>query len=150
MTPFGQLDTYQSTAVLTSSPGRIVLLLLDRAVRHLESARLGFDIEDPADRFTSIGGHLGRSLDILRELRRSLNQAEGGELADRLESLYHFLEDRIFEASLRKDKEILEHSTGLLSGLRDSWREMLVNQPTPLVPPLPTRTLDSAGFDVRT
>lgn len=150
MTPSGQLSTYQSTAVLTASPGRLVLLLMDSGVRHLDSAQAAFSIDDPADRFTTVGSHLDRSTEIVRELRRSLNQDQGGELARHLEALYAFIEDRIFEANIRKNPEILAHCSRLLSVLRDSWGEMLQKQNTPLPAPTVPVTFDSAGFDVRT
>jgi len=150
VTPLGQLGAYQATSVLTASPGRLVFLMMDAAVRHLESARRGFEVEDPADRFNTIGTHLGKSVDIIRELRKSLSRSEGGELAGHLEALYEFLEERIFEANIRKNAEMLVPCTTMLAGLRDSWAQMLQNQtPSTLTPPAP-RSPDSAGFDVRT
>lgn len=149
MTAFGQISTYRSTAVLTASPGQLVLLMMDAAVGHMEIARSAFEIDDPSDRFTLVGRHLSKSTDILRELRRSLNRSKGGELAERLEGLYHFLEHGVFEANRCKDPESLARCTGILSGIRDSWREMLLKTPNPSVPP-PVRCIDSAGFDVRT
>lgn len=125
-------------------------MLLDSGVRHLESARAAFSIDDPADRLTIVGTHLDRSTEIVRELRHSLNRAQGGELAGRLECLYGFIEDRIFEANIRKNPEILAHCSRLLSVLRDSWGEMLQRQGTALPAPTVPGSLDSGGFDVRT
>lgn len=119
------LRTYQSTAVLTAPPGKVVLMLFEGAVNHLECALSGFTLDDPAQKVNTVHTHSVRSLNIVSELKWSLNRQKGGELADRLFALYSFLEERITEGNLQKRPEVLKHSAQLLSGLRDAWREML-------------------------
>jgi len=49
MFPANQLRAYQQASTLTAPPGRIVLMLYYGALRHLEAARVGLTLSDPAE-----------------------------------------------------------------------------------------------------
>ncbi len=117
--------SYMQVATKTASPGQLVLMLYDGAIRYLEGALQGFALEDPADCNSTINDRIQRAQAILDELSASLNMGEGGEFAERLRSLYNYLDRRLFESNLRKDAEGVHEAILRLSTLRDAWREML-------------------------
>jgi flagellar protein FliS len=121
--------TYRTNAVLTASPGQLVLLLYDGALKALMLAREGF--ERPADdyrRIEAIHQQLLKAQAIIHELESGLNFEAGGEMARTFQRLYDYHKRRLMEANLRKEVGPVIEVEGLLRELRDAWAEMLMKQ----------------------
>jgi flagellar protein FliS len=117
---------YQAQSILTASPGQLVLLMYDGALRFMNQARAGFALpEDTPRRIESIHTALLRAQAVITELRANLDHAAGGEHATNLDRLYEYHLRRLFEANLRKEEAPLIEVEGLVRVLRDSWAEML-------------------------
>jgi flagellar protein FliS len=117
---------YQSQSILTASPGQLVLLLFDGALRFMHQARASFALpEDTPKRLETINTSILRAQAILNELRANLNHEAGGEIATNLDRLYDYYLRRLFEANLRKQEAPLIEVEGLVRTLRDGWAEML-------------------------
>ncbi len=112
-------------AMKTASPGKLVLMLYDGAIRYLEGALRAFEVDDPAECNSAINLNVQRAQAILDELSAALNMEAGGEFAANLRGLYTYLDRRLFESNLRKETEGIEEVILRLSTLRDAWREML-------------------------
>ena len=126
----GYARTYRSNAVLTASPGQLVLMLYDGALRSLALARDALERpEGEAHRFEVINRELLKAQAIIAELQGGLNFSDGGEVAPTLDKLYDYYNRRIFEANLRKELSPVIEVEGLLNQLRASWAEMLTAQP---------------------
>lgn len=125
--------SYQQVATQTAPPGQLVLMLYQGATNFLERALAGFDIEDPADSNEAINNNILRAQDIIFELNVTLNMNEGGQLATTLRSLYEYMDRRLMEANLKKDKAILKEVLDRVLVLRDAWSQMLNNQGASLV-----------------
>jgi flagellar protein FliS len=118
--------TYRSNAVLTASPGQLVLMLYDGALRSLALARDAFERgENMPQRFEVINRELLKAQAIIAELQGGLNFSAGGEVAPTLDQLYDYYNRRIFEANLRKELTPVVEVEGLLNQLRARWAEML-------------------------
>ena len=117
--------SYRQIATQTAPPGQLVLMLYDGAIRALESALPGFEVEDPAQANMTIHNNLQRAQDIIRELNMSLNLEQGGEFASTLRKLYDYFENRLWESNLKKHcggvEEVIRH----LKILREAWAMML-------------------------
>lgn len=131
--------SYMQVATATASPGQLVLMLYDGAIRYLEGALHGFQLEDPAESNSTINLNIQRAQAILDELNAALNMGAGGEFAERLRALYSYLDRRLFESNLRKDTEGIEETIGRLAILRDAWREMLSGNTPDLQEPATAR-----------
>lgn len=118
--------TYQKQSVLTASPGQLVLMLYDGALRFMAQARESFQLagDDPR-RIEQIHTGLVRAQAILNELRANLDHAAGGEFAANLDRLYDYYVHRLQEANLRKDEAPIAEVERLVRSLRDGWAEML-------------------------
>lgn len=119
--------TYRTNAVLTASPGHLVLMLFDGALRALEGARGGFAMPpyEPR-RFEAINTQLLKAQTIISELQATLNfDAGDGKFAREMHRLYDYYLRRLMEANLRKDEQPVIEVERLLREVRNAWAEML-------------------------
>jgi flagellar secretion chaperone FliS len=130
----GQLDhmkrqaigkSYLQVATQTASRGHLVLMLYEGAQTFLERALLGFELEDPAECNQTVNNNIQRAQAILDELSASLDLERGGELASQLRGLYNYLDRRLQESNMKKERQGVDEVLVRLGVLRDSWREML-------------------------
>ena len=131
----GYVKTYRSNAVLTASPGQLVLMLFDGALKAMALARAAFaQPEGDARRIETINHQLQKAQNILHELQNGLNMEAGGDFAQTLNRLYDYHTRRLFEANLRKDVAPVIEVEGLVGSVRDAWSEMLSKQETHAAP----------------
>ena len=116
---------YRTAAVKTATPGQLVLMLFDGALRNLATALAGFEIEDVGARIEQINNHLLKTQAILLELRASLDLKAGGDFANRMFALYEFMNSRLQAANLAKDPEPIRLVEKLLGEVREGWATML-------------------------
>jgi flagellar protein FliS len=117
--------SYKQVATKTAAPGQLVLMLYDGAIRFLERALTGFDLDDPAEANSTISNNILRAQDIVYELNASLNIERGGELASTLRALYHFMDRQLTQSNLRKERQGIDDSINRLTTLRQAWAGML-------------------------
>jgi flagellar protein FliS len=129
MVATGYARTYRANAVLTASPGQLVLMLYDGALKAMALARQGFEtsVDDPR-RIEVINHQLLKAQAILTELQNGLNMDAGGEFAQTMHRLYDYHNRRLLEANLRKQVEPVIEVERLVRELRDAWAEMLTKQ----------------------
>jgi flagellar protein FliS len=128
----GYARTYRVNAVLTASPGQLVLMLYDGALKSLAIALDGFARpEEDLTRIETINAQLLKAQAIIRELQSGLNFEVGGEFAQTMNRLYEYHHRRLFEANLRKQPEPVREVEKLLRELREAWAEMLSKQDGP-------------------
>ncbi|NOS70425.1 MAG: flagellar export chaperone FliS [Verrucomicrobia bacterium] len=125
MKPKNPWQSYRQVATHTASPGQLVLMLYEGAIRFLEHARGGFDIEDPVDSVAAVNNNILRAQEIIRELDFSLNLKEGGELALQLRRLYDYFDRTLTEANQRKEVKGVHEVITRITTLRDAWAAML-------------------------
>src|SRR4051812_38948422 len=99
----GYARTYRSNAVLTASPGQLVLMLFDGALSALAIARDALGRPETDMRRLEVVNHqLLKAQAIVSELQGGLNFQAGGEVAKTLNQLYDYYNRRLFEANMRK------------------------------------------------
>ncbi|PTX90880.1 flagellar export chaperone FliS [Opitutus sp. ER46] len=121
--------TYRANAVLTASPGQLVLMLYDGILTSLALAQEGFKqpTTDPR-RIENINHHLLKAQAIITELQAGLNMDAGGDFAKTMHRLYDYHNRRLLEANLRKQVEPVVEVERLVRELRDAWAQMLTQQ----------------------
>lgn len=60
---------------------------------------------------------------IIEEFQATLNHKY--EVAKDFDNVYNYLRDRLIQANMKKDKEILEEVLGHLRTMRDTWKEVM-------------------------
>jgi flagellar protein FliS len=118
-------ESYRKVATQTATPGQLVLMLYDGALRFLEKAMIGFDYQDPLMFNQTINNNVLRAQAIIHEMNASLNMDAGGDVSANFRRLYNYLYRRLTVANRTKQKEPIEETISRLRVLRDSWAEML-------------------------
>ena len=117
--------SYRQVATKTATPGQLVLMLFDGALRFLDKALVGFDLDDPLDSNLAINNNILKAQEILRELNMSLNMEKGGEFAATMRRLYNYYDLQLSQSNLQKDPAGVQTVIRLLSVIRGAWAEML-------------------------
>jgi len=89
----------------------------DEAQRWRGIAKQGFERGDIAARREASS----RAITIISELQSTLNMEQGGELAQRLDELYAYVNARIIAAAAENHVGPIDDATRVLNVLRDSW-----------------------------
>lgn len=118
-------QSYRTIATQTATPGQLVLMLYEGAIRFSEQALAGFEHQDPLAFNQTVNNNLHRAQAIVTELNVVLDMRRGGEVAANFRRLYVYLDRRLQEANIRKQKAPITEVIGHLRVLRDSWAEML-------------------------
>ena len=131
----GYARTYRVNAVLTASPGQLVLMLYDGALKALAIAQVAFERpEEDFRRYETINEQILKAQAIINELQSGLNFELGGEFARTMHRLYDYHYRRLLEANLRKQVAPVIEVERLIRDLRDAWAEMLTKQDGPAAP----------------
>jgi flagellar protein FliS len=110
-------QAYRASAVLTASDGQLVVMLYDGARRFLRQASAAI-----TERQIPVAhAKLTRAEDILRHLRNTLNLADGGQIAERLQAIYGFCLTQLTQARFKQDPSLVDEVEDMLGRLRDSW-----------------------------
>jgi flagellar protein FliS len=120
------LHIYRKTATTTASPGELVLMLYDGALRFMTAAELGFQEENFARRDEAIHNNIQRTQAIITELQATLNMEAGGAFSENLYRLYDFMQDHLNQANREKDVQKIKVVAGFMQDIRDAWAQMLV------------------------
>ena len=122
MNTMNPLRSYKETQIKTATPGKLILMMYDGAIRNLNQALQ--DMDDEHRRYDSISNSLIKAQDIIAELMISLDFERGGEIAKNLFGLYVFMNRRLLDGNIQKDKVPLEEVKTLLMELRGAWAEV--------------------------
>ena len=127
---YSPLKVYREAAARSSSPGQLVLMLLDGALRFMDSAVQGFEEANFVRRNELVHNNVLKSQAILSELQASLNLDAGGEFGSTMFGLYDFMLEQLRQANLKKVVEPIRVVMQLLGEIREAWSQMLLQQPT--------------------
>jgi flagellar protein FliS len=111
------LARYQEVDVFTMSPARRVLLLYGHLLLNLRQARAALDGGDIAARSAKVS----KALDVLNELLFSLDRKNGGDLADRLASIYVYLINELARGDRESDGSRFDRVIDLSASLQEAW-----------------------------
>jgi flagellar protein FliS len=123
-------QSYRQAATKTATPGQLVLMLFDGALRFLDRALIGFDLDDPLESNLAINNNILKAQDIIRELNASLNMELGGEFSATMRRLYNYYDSQLSKSNLQKDPTGVQLVIRLLTEIRNAWSEMLSGRST--------------------
>lgn len=112
------IGVYQETAVSTQNQGRLIVMLYDGAIRFLTQAVADLEQQD----YEAKGRNIQKASDIIFELNTVLDIENGGQIAQNLRMLYHFMLRQLNEANLEKDPRKIQEVIDLLKELNQSWK----------------------------
>ena len=127
------IRAYQKTDILTADPKRIVLMCYELAIGNLKKAKTHIELKE----FEAKAKSLQTALDVIHELRQSLDFKLGGEVAKNLDALYHYMTNRLIDGDLKKSIEAFDEVTDMLEELLSAWKEIFTAAPVNTVVPVP-------------
>ncbi|HUJ74751.1 MAG TPA: flagellar export chaperone FliS [bacterium] len=108
---------YRNTNVQTADQRQLILMLYDGLIRFLQKAAVKIEARE----IEAAHNYLVRSREIVAELLATLRPEKAGEVGQNLKRLYIYAFNRIVEANLRKDAEIVQEVIRIASTLREGW-----------------------------
>jgi len=113
-------QSYQQNAVLTATPGRLVVMLYDGAGRFLRRGAMAMRDRD----LEGANGALQRPEAIVDHLLATLDYDRGGEIATSLRDLYLFCRRELNDARIAREADRIDTVAELLGELREAWAEI--------------------------
>ena len=107
---------YNNNKIMTASGPELTLMLYDGAIKFANIAIMGIESCDIEKANTNIL-KVERIIDYLRE---TLDMSY--PVAQDFENIYVYLSQRLVEANIKKDKEIMEEVLEHLRSVRDNWK----------------------------
>jgi flagellar protein FliS len=111
-------NAYRRVDLESAPKTQIVERLFDRCVRDIAAARAAIDARDIQQKAAA----LDHALQIVVELKASLNPAAAPELCVNLAALYDFVSDRLIDANINLDPRPLDQATRIMTELGDAFK----------------------------
>lgn len=113
-------DTYLATEVMTASPPKLHLMLIEAAIRFATQAGQLWRGQQDAE----ASGALHRAQELAGELLAGLDREAQPELAAKAAAVYMFVFRSLVEAGLQRDEAKLNDAVRVLEVERDTWRQL--------------------------
>ena len=111
-------DQYKQIQINTAGRGQLVVMMYEGAIKNLNRA-----IENLKPQSYDIANNaIIKTQDIITELMMSLDKS-AGEIASKLESIYMYINNRLLEANMEKNQDILVEIKNHLESLLEAWKE---------------------------
>lgn len=111
---------YLSTQVNTVTPGKLLVMLYDGAIKYLNQAKDKIAVKD----YAAKGILISKAIDVISELDESLNAQKGGQIAENLHSLYFYCNTRLLQANMNMDPKIIDEVLQILESIRAAFMEI--------------------------
>ncbi|WP_371372077.1 flagellar export chaperone FliS [Sporomusa aerivorans] len=108
-------NTYKNQQIMTASPEELTLMLYNGAIRFVAESILSLEQGD----IEKSSNANQRAQDIVREFMCTLDMQY--EISQGYFKLYDYIEYRLVQANIKKDKNQLAEAKSLLTELRDTW-----------------------------
>lgn len=110
---------YQNNMINTASPQELTLMLYNGLVKFLNLSIQGIE-ENSMEKASN---NIIRAQDIIQEFIATLDMKY--EVSGRLLALYDYMNSRLIDANIKKDKVILEEVRSFAEELRDTWSQAM-------------------------
>jgi flagellar biosynthetic protein FliS len=116
---FNAASAYQNNKILTASPAELTLMLYEGMIKFCNIAIAAIEERN----ISKANNNIIKVEKIIVELRSTLDFKY--PVAQDFDNVYEYLYQRLVEANLRKDNEILTEVLEHLRGMRDTWKEVM-------------------------
>ncbi len=110
---------YKNSKILTASPAELTLMLYEGAIKFCNIAITAVEQKDIQKAHINIV----KTQKIIEHFRVTLDMRY--PVAQDFDRVYVYLEQRLIEANVKKDAEILNEILGHLHSMRDTWKEVM-------------------------
>jgi len=113
-------ESYLTTEVMTATPQKLRLMLIETAIRSIERARQKWQAEED-DEACELLIHAQQ---VISELLASLNREAAPDLVKKAASIYLFIFRSLMEANYHRSEEKLDDALRVLEVERETWRQV--------------------------
>lgn len=110
---------YNNSKILTASPAELTLMLYEGAIKFCNIAITAIEQKD----IPKAHNNIVKTQKIVEHFRLTLDMKY--PVAQDFERVYLYLEQRLVEANVKKDTEILDEVLEHLRSMRDTWKEVM-------------------------
>ncbi|SNS48311.1 flagellar protein FliS [Anaerovirgula multivorans] len=114
--PYNQ---YKQNDVMTASPENLTLLLYNGALKFAHQGKIYIEQKNISKAHEAIT----RVQDIIQELNVSLDMQY--DISQNLRALYVYILESLLDANIKKDTAVLDEVIGMVTELRDTWKEAM-------------------------
>ncbi|MCR5012860.1 MAG: flagellar export chaperone FliS [Lachnospiraceae bacterium] len=112
-------EQYKNNAIATATPAELTLMLYEGAIKFGNIAIKAIEENDIEKAYRNIV----KVQNIIAEFRNTLDFKY--PVAKDFDRVYEYLERRLVEANMTKDKEIMEEVVTHIRSMRDTWKEVM-------------------------
>ena len=112
-------EQYKNNAIATATPAELTLMLYEGAIKFGNIAIKAIEENDIEKAYKNIV----KVQNIIAEFRNTLDFKY--PVAKDFDRVYEYLERRLVEANMTKDKEIMEEVVKHIRSMRDTWKEVM-------------------------
>lgn len=110
---------YANNRIMTASPAELTLMLYEGAIKFCNIAITAIEKKDVEKAHNNIV----KVENIITEFQATLDHKY--PVAEDFDNVYKYLHQRLVEANMKKDAEILEEVLQHLRTMRDTWKEVM-------------------------
>lgn len=110
---------YLQNSIMSAGKGELTLMLYNGAIRFVKQGINNIENKNMQGAHSSII----RAQEIISELNGTLNMDY--EISKNMSLLYDYINRRLVEANIKKDKQILEEALSFIEGFRDTWVQVI-------------------------
>lgn len=110
---------YANNRITTATPAELTLMLYEGAIKFCNIAVAAIEQKDVEKAHNNIV----KVENIITEFQATLDHKY--PVAQDFDNVYSYLQERLLEANLKKDTEILEEILQHLRTMRDTWKEVM-------------------------
>jgi flagellar protein FliS len=117
-------------AISGADPHRLIVMLMQGVIEKVAAAKGYLAQGNRAEKAQQISW----AISILGGLRMSLDKEKGGEIAENLDNLYSYMEEKLLQANINDDAQLLEEVSSLMKTILSGWMEIApskMQQPNP-------------------
>lgn len=112
-------EQYNRNKILTASPAEVTLMLYEGAIKFCNIAIMAIEQKD----IQKAHNNIIKTQRIIEEFRNTLDHKY--PVWEDFDRVYVYVLQRLLEANITKDKEILEEVNTHLRSMRDTWKEVM-------------------------
>jgi flagellar protein FliS len=110
--------------VADASPARLVQIMFEQILSHLATAqgcmgRIQGNL--PLNEVRTKCTAMAKALRLIAQLDATLNMEKGGQIADNLRNLYRYMLNRLTQANVINDPDIVAEVARLVTTIKNGW-----------------------------
>ena len=117
---------YANNKITTASPAELTLMLYEGAIKFCNIAIAAIEEKD----IQKAHNNIMKVENIIQEFQATLNHKY--PVAKDFDNVYSYLQERLVQANIKKDAEILQEVLGHLRTMRDTWKEVMKRAKQPV------------------